>query len=293
MFTSGLRLGLLAAGLICLSGCGEDKAAAAPKGQVVATADGIEITQRELAAEMDLIGSAAAGDPERVRQAALQQIIARKLLAREARVRKLDDSPDFGLLKQRAEEGVLEALLQRSMTRNLPAPTVEDAQRYMADNPDLFAQRKLFSVEQVRVPLAQGQALLDKLKPLNSLDEVEAVFQREDVKFQRNTGTLDAMQSPPGMVKQMLDLPPGEIFILPMQDSLSVNKIIEIRSVPVDEGEAERFALNYLRQKGISDTLKNQLAEVMKKHKDKIRYQRGYGPAVAEAASRKASGAGG
>jgi hypothetical protein len=112
------------------------------------------------------------------------------------------------------------------------------------------------------------------------------------VQFQRDTGTLDAMQSPPALVKQMLALPPGEIFILPLQDSLSVNRIIEIRSAPVDEGEAERFALRYLRQKGISDTLKNQLAEVMKKHKDKIRYQRGYGPAVAEA-SREAEDAGG
>jgi EpsD family peptidyl-prolyl cis-trans isomerase len=292
MITSSLRLGLLAAGLICLSGCGEDKAAAAPKGQVVATADGMEITQRELAAEMDLMTGAAAEDSDKAREAALQQIIARKLLAREARARKLDDSPDFGLLKQRAEETVLEAMLQRAMTRNLPAPTSEDARRYMADNPDLFAQRKLFSVEQIRVPLARGQALIDKLKPLTSLQDVEALFAREAVQFQRDMGTLDAMQSPPELVKQMLALPTGEIFILPLQNSLTVNRIIEIRTAPVDEGEAERFALRYLRQKGISDTLKNQLAEVMKKHKDKIRYQRGFGPAVAEA-SREARGAGG
>lgn len=292
MITSGLRLGLLAAGLICLSGCGEDKAAAAPKGQVVATADGMEITQRELAAEMDLMTGAAADDPDKAREAALQQIIARKLLAREARARKLDDSPDFGLLKQRAEESVLEAMLQRAMTRNLPAPTIEDARRYMADNPDLFTQRKLFSLEQIRAPLARGQALIDKLKPLTSLQEVEALFAREAVQFQRDMGTLDAMQSPPALVKQMLALPTGEIFILPLQDSLTVNRIIEIRTSPVDEGEAERFALRYLRHKGISDTLKNQLAEVMKKHKDKIRYQRGFGPAVAEV-DREARDAGG
>jgi hypothetical protein len=238
----------------------------------------MEITQRELAAEMDLMTGAAADDPDKEREAALQQIIARKLLAREARARKLDDSPDFGLLKQRAEEAVLEAMLQRAMTRNLPAPTIEDARRYMADNPDLFAQRKLFSVEQIRVPLARGQALIDKLRPLTSLQEVEALLVKEAVQ--------------PVLVKQMLALPTGEIFILPLQDSLTVNRIIEIRTASVDEGEAERFALRYLRQKGISDTLKNQLAEVMKKHKDKIRYQRGFGPAVAEA-SREAPDAGG
>lgn len=276
MFTRAFQLGLLLAGVVGLSGCGDDQVGAAPKGQVIAVADGMEITQRELAAEMDMIGAAASEEPEKVRQVALQKIIARKLLAREARVRELDDSPDFGLLKQRAEDVVLETLLQRSMTRNLPAPTIEAAQRYMSDNPDLFAQRKLFQVEQIRIPSDEGRALLDRLKPLATLEEVQALLEREGIRFQRGIGTLDAMQSPPALVKQVLALPSDEIFILPMQDSLSVNRIIETKTVPVDDAEAQEFALNYLRRKGISDTLKNQLAEIMNKHKDKIRYQPGY-----------------
>ena len=288
MFTRGLGLALLIAGVAGLSACGKGEAGAVPKGQVVAVADGIEITQRELAAEMDLIGGAAGQNPEKAQQAALQQIIARKLLAREARSRKLDESPDFGLLKQRAEEAVLEALLQRSMTRNLPAATAEDARRYVADNPDLFAQRKIIAIDQIRISTRKGSALLEKLKPLKTLEEVELVLTREAVRFQRGEGTLDAMQSPPALVRQILALPAEEIFILPIEGGLSVNRIVEIRTEAVDGEEAQKFALNYLRQKGISDTLKNQLAEIMKKHKDNIRYQPGY--EVADAAGERAGG---
>ena len=288
MFTRGLGLVLLIAGVAGLSACGKDEASAVPKGQVVAVADGIEITQRELAAEMDLIGGAAGQNPERAQQAALQQIIARKLLAREARSRKLDESPDFGLLKQRAEEAVLEALLQRSMTRNLPAATAEDARRYVADNPDLFAQRKIIAIDQIRISTGKRSALLEKLKPLKTLDEVELVLTREAVRFQRGEGMLDAMQSPPALVRQILALPAEEIFILPVEGGLSVNRIVEIRTEAVDGEEAQKFALNYLRQKRISDTLKNQLAEIMKRHKDNIRYQPGY--EVADAAGEQAGG---
>lgn len=289
MFTRGLRLTLLIVGVACLAGCGKDEAGAAPKGQVVAIADGIEITQRELAAETDLIGGGLAGtDLDKARQAALQQIIARKLLAREARTRKLDESPDFGLLKQRAEEGVLEKLLQRSMTRHLPAPTIADSERYAADNPDQFAQRKLFSVEQIRIPTHERKALVEKLKPLATLEEVQAMLERDGVRFRREQGTLDAMQAQPAMVKQILALPADEIFVLPVAEGVTVNRVVEVRTDPVEADEAQRFALNYLRQKGISDTLQNQLAEIMKKHKDKIRYQPGY--EISDARSGKPGG---
>ncbi|MCF8708552.1 peptidyl-prolyl cis-trans isomerase [Rhizorhapis sp. SPR117] len=267
--------------MLSLSACGRDSAHSTPKGQVIATVDGIEITQRDLAAEMDMVGGATQG-------AALQQIVIRKILAREARARELDDSADFGLLKLRGEESVLESLLQRAMTRNLPDPAPADAQRYVSDHPDLFGQRKIFDVEQIRINQAAGSDLVEKVKPLVTLDEVQTLLDREGVKYQRGSGTLDALQASPDMVKQILALPPGEIFILPMGGDMLVNRIDAVRTVPVGDEAARKFALAYLKQKGVADTLKNQLAEIMKKNKDKIHYQKGYGPKVAETGEKTA-----
>src|SRR3546814_1842840 len=168
----------------------------------------MEIIQRERVARMEWIGPAEE-KPERAREAALQQIVVRKMLAKEARTRELEDSPDFGLLRQRAEETVFQTLLQRDLTLNLPDPTKEDARNYVASHPDLFRQRKLFAVEQLRMDHPADKAFLKKLKPLKTLAEVQALAAREGIKYHRGKGTLDAMQAPPELVKQIVALAPG------------------------------------------------------------------------------------
>src|SRR3546814_3521822 len=91
------------------------------------------------------------------------------------------------------------------------------------------------------------------------------------------------MQAPPELVKQIVALPPGEVFILPAGEATLANLVRETRTSPVSENTAQKVALNYLKQKAISQTLKNQLAEIVKKNKDRVRYQSGYGPKVVEA----------
>src|SRR3546814_9057003 len=97
---------------LSLAACEEKPEKSVPVEQVSASVDGMAITQLDLVAERDMIGPAEE-KPERAREAALQQIVVRKMLAEEARTRELDDSPDFGLLRQRAEETLLQTLLQR------------------------------------------------------------------------------------------------------------------------------------------------------------------------------------
>src|SRR3546814_10485860 len=79
---------------LSLAACDGKPEKSVPVGQVIASVDGMEITQRDLVAEMDMIGPAEE-NPARAREAALQQIVVRKMLAKEARTRELDDSPDF------------------------------------------------------------------------------------------------------------------------------------------------------------------------------------------------------
>lgn len=269
----------LLASTLPLSACQKERDAA-PSGQVVASVDGMEVTQRELAAEMDMTGGPAS--PE-ARSAALQTIVARKLLARQARKLKLNDSADYALLRQRADEAALETLLQRYLTRNLPDPTPEDAAHYVSANPDLFAQRKRFTVDQIRIAHAPDPAFLDRLKPLKTLDEIAALLGREGIGYQHGSGAIDALQSPPEMVAQILALPPGELFLLPSGGATLANVVRDIRTDPVPEAEARRFALDYLKQKAVADTLRNQVAEIVRKNRDRIRYQPGYAPRVADA----------
>src|SRR3546814_7122655 len=73
-------------------------------------------------------------------------------------------------------------------------PTKEDARNYVASHPDLFRQRKLFAVEQLRMDHPADKAFLKKLKPLKTLGEVQALAAREGIKYHRGKGTLDAIE---------------------------------------------------------------------------------------------------
>src|SRR3546814_14634876 len=70
---------------LSLAACDGKPEKSDPVGQVIASVDGMEITQRDLVAEMDMIGPAEE-NPERAREAALQQIVVRKMLAKEAQI---------------------------------------------------------------------------------------------------------------------------------------------------------------------------------------------------------------
>ena len=75
---------------IALSGCGMIGGDKAPKGQVVATVNGEEITVTEL--NRELAGAAPANPAERkaAEQAALESIITRKLVAQASKDQNLD-----------------------------------------------------------------------------------------------------------------------------------------------------------------------------------------------------------
>src|SRR3546814_17068254 len=81
------------------------------------------------------------------------------------------------------------------------------------------------------------KAFLKKLKPLKTLGEVQALAAREGIKYHRGKGTLDAMQAPPELVKQIVALPPGEVFLLPAGEATVANLVRATRTSP---GAAKR-----------------------------------------------------
>src|SRR5271165_576732 len=147
---------------VALAGChfpGLGGGHKAPTGQVVANVDGREVTLRELNAEM---GTATYPDPKArkaAEQVALRNIVARIILADAARAQGLDKTPDFALQKQRAIDTVLAQALQQKLISTVPQPTKEEAQSYISAHPDIFLERKVFVVDQIRMPRVPLQVL--------------------------------------------------------------------------------------------------------------------------------------
>lgn len=271
---------------IAVSGCGlmGDKT---PKGQVVATVDGDEITVTEL--NRELAGLPAGGDAasrKAAEQAALQNLITRKLLAQTAKDQKLDKTPVFALQQQQSEEGMLAQAWQRKVAAAVSAPAREEAERFVAEHPNMFANRKVMVIDQIVVGKFDPE-LMKEFQPMTTLEQIEAVLARENLDYQRTTVAVDSLNAPPAFTDTLNKLPPGEVFIFPRGNAVFVNQIRESRTLPFTGARAVDYALAGLKNMQTQEAVAKQI-EILRASalKDKkITYNETYKPAPAKAAA--------
>lgn len=273
---------LLAGAALTLASCGDKEGGEAlEKGQVVATVGGKDVTVHELNAEVqgaNLPQNINAEQKKQVENAALQQVVNRKILADIARERGLDKTPMFLIQERRAEEQILVQMLQRQMSSSVKAPGQTEVATFIAQNPNLFAERKIFTVDQIQFQTPKDSRILQKYQPLKTMDEVAAQLKADGLQFRRAPATLDVATANPQLVEQVLKLPPTEIFIIPAGQVMVANKITETRTVPLTGPQAQQLATARLQQKAFDDLIKRDLEPKVKKAESEVKYQAGFSP---------------
>ena len=85
-----------------------------------------------------------------------------------------------------------------------------------------------------------------------------------------------------------MNLPPGEVFVIPQGGSLLFNQVAASRSVPLRGQAANAYAMNMLRQQKAQESLGKQIETMRKAAESKIVYNDAYKPPVPKAAAPKA-----
>jgi len=183
---------------IALAGCGKrDQAATSARGQVVARVGDEVVTTLELENEFRWanIPAEKQKDPAIVKQV-LSELVLRKYLLQQAVNAKLDREPGvlLDLLRARAQ-----VLATAYVSRAIGAKPITQAEvdRYIANNPLKFANRKMLMSEQVVFPMGPNtQTVVDENKDAKSLDEVDQKLTIMGVPHNRSTGMLNSGEIP-------------------------------------------------------------------------------------------------
>ncbi|GAA0743711.1 peptidyl-prolyl cis-trans isomerase, EpsD family [Sphingomonas sp. ABOLD] len=264
-----------AAAALAVSGCGS-KDGKLDKGQVVASVDGDEITIFELNAEVQAAPTPAGTDRKLAEQLALQRIIERKILSKIAREQKLDKTPAFLIQQRRADELILTTMLRDKIAGGVAQPTEAEITQYQAAHPDRFAQRKIYSIDQIVFPAPSSADKFKQFAPLKTLDQLAAKLTADGTQFRRAPTQLDTAALPPEIAGKIAALPAAEMFILPTQQGLTANVITATTVQPVPADQAHALALNALRNERFSKAADAQLNERLKKARATVKYQPGY-----------------
>jgi EpsD family peptidyl-prolyl cis-trans isomerase len=266
---------LLIIALPAVSACSEKK----PEGQVVAVVDGEEITIAELNHEAEAQGAGNPSQPA-VREAMLQQIIDRKLLASQAAEKGLDRSSDYLLASRRSNETLLASLLMRKVV-GTEEPYDADIEAFVNKNPAMFAQRRLFVVDQLEFGRPGDPALGRRIEAAKSIDEMEALLAAAGVQRQRARKTWDSAQLPAELTKKLLSLGTGEPFVIVSTNPLIAGQLLSSSAAPVPAKAQRALAAQGLKQERSARSVEAWL-ENSRKGAD-IKYQKGFEPRAAEA----------
>jgi EpsD family peptidyl-prolyl cis-trans isomerase len=271
-----------------VSGC-HSKTAKAPSGQVVATVNGREITQRELQIEMAGTTATTPAAQKAQQQAALDRIIRRVILSNAATVQGLDKQPNFAMLSERATQTLLIQLLETQVAASVPVPSNEEISQFIQTNPNIFAERKLMDVDQIRAPTPRDPKIVAGMKPLKSLDEIAAFLTQHQIPFQRGTNVMDTVGQDPRLVNAILALPPQEVFIVSSGNEIMMNQIRASRVQPFTGPDAVRYASGLLRQQHIREAVTRKVERLVTEGKNAVVINKDFGPSQPRpAAARRA-----
>jgi EpsD family peptidyl-prolyl cis-trans isomerase len=266
---------LAVAGVGALAGCTGHKT---PTGQVVATVGDREITLREVRAELGAFNSA---DPKALKAAeatALRNIIGRDILAAEARKEGLDKTPDFAVQKERMLDSLLVQTLQQKIASEIPPITKEEAQRFIAANPDIFAQRKVFVLDQLQMPRPTDPTLIKALEPLKTFEQIQALLTERKVPFKRVNAVLDAVGADPRLIAAVIKVAPGDLFVLPTNQIVTVNQVKETKVVPFTGDQAVRYAQQLLIRQRTQEAIQKRFQDLFQAQGKNIKFSKDFAP---------------
>jgi len=264
---------------------------APPTGQVVAKVAGREITLRELQAELNGVNVTDPKQAKAVQQRALQLIVMRTLMADAARKDGLDKTPDFALQQQRATDGLLAQALEQKVAKAVPAPAPEEIERFISANVNIFAERKIFDVDQIRFARPTDPAVLRGLQPLNTPDQVVAYLTAQHIPFGRADASLDVVGMDPRLVDAITKLPAGDLFVIPSGDVVLVNAIKATRVVPLTGNDATTYATNVLKRQHLQEAVQREIGQIVTEGMKNVQFNPAYAPPKPPPGAAAAAGA--
>jgi peptidyl-prolyl cis-trans isomerase C len=284
-----VKAGFVLTGVLCvaLSACGKKE----PTGQVAATLNGKEITTVQLNAELNGFQAPNPQVRKTAERQALDQILARRALSDAAKKAKIDKTPGYAITQERANETLLVQTWQQQIAKSVPQPSKEEVDKFVAENPDVYGQRKIFTVDQVRMPRPSNPAIVQALQPLNTIPEVTAYLAANKIPFQESSEKIDALTANPKMVQAMMKLAPGAVFVVPSNNILTLNRITNAEVQPVAPDVAARYASAYLKNMHTQEAVARQFQSVIAAARKTVKYNPAYAPPAPPKPAAGAAGA--
>ncbi|MEO6824259.1 MAG: EpsD family peptidyl-prolyl cis-trans isomerase [Nitrosospira sp.] len=252
-----------------------DKEAKKPASQIAAKVNSGEISVHQINYILSRTNAGAA-TPEtvpKIRREILDRLVDQELAVEQAVEKKLDRSPDVLMAIENARREILARAYVDQLTAALDKPSVEEAKKYYAEHPQLFAERRIYNIQEIVLPVTNS-GIADQLRELvdggKSMEDIATWLKGKDIKFAAGGATRSAEQIPLELLPKIHPLKVGQGLILQGPQSITIMRLAASQSVPVSEEIALPRIQQFLGNQRASEAAKQEFKVL--KAKAKITY---------------------
>lgn len=249
---------------VLLSACAKP----VPSGQVLARVDGVDVTRRDVEAELQVGETAGISSTS-----ALDRVVQRKLLIEAAQDAGIDRSSDYLSALTRTRDELLAKTYVRHLARDMPGFSAADIDAFVAQHPASFDARRILSVTEVDGPdMPEVHAAL--ARTTDGQDIARSLAQK-GVRVTISDRLLDTGDLPERTAQALLHAGAGWV-ILPEGGRLSALLVRSSEPAPRTGAAAAQAATGALRLDWLTRRVSDQI-DRQRRHAS-ITYQQGLGP---------------
>ena len=189
-------------------------------------------------------------------------------LAARAREQRLERAPSVVQALEASNAEILARAYLQLVAHRQPRPNAADVRKYYAEHPELFAQRRVFSLEQIEITCdAVRQAelagvLRDQAANGATTDAIAESLRARDVQHSVTRGVRAAEHVPLELLPRLQSMKAGEMQLVEGgSETLFVVRLLATKPAPLDELAAapliERFLLKRRWREAIDTELRS------------------------------------
>jgi len=235
-----------------------------PATQIAAKVNSGEISVHQLNYVLSRTPGAGAASPEmapKIRREVLDRLVDQELAVEKAVEKKLDRSPEVLLAIENSRREILARAYVEQITSAVPKPTTEEAKKYYTENPALFAERRIYNLQEIVLPATAGVAaelrgMADSGKPM---EEIANWLKGKGIKFAAGSASRSAEQIPLELLPKIHPLKTGQSLVLEGPQTITVMRLAGTQSAPVSEEVALPRIQQFLANQRAAEAAKQEL----------------------------------
>ena len=255
---------IVLAATVLVAACGKDGKEGAKATQTAARINGEEVTVHQINMVLERQQGLKPEQAEPASRQILEGLIDQELALQKATEQKLDRDPQIIQMLDATRRNLLaRAYLEKAAQAAVSTPSSDDVKKYFDEHPALFAQRRIYMLQDFTIQgdPEQIKQITPKLQAADTSQTFVETLKGSGLKFAVNQVTQPAEALPLNLVDQFAKLNDGKGMYQALNGGLKVVLVAASKPQPIAMDQAkpmiERFLTETRRQEFIQKETKN------------------------------------